>query len=173
MCDVSCVWKNVSQDVGLWAKSKMSAYGLNPAFLVRQARSKPTSVPVFYKSLFPVEGSAIFMLTLLDLFPFLAVLIICLPWWIILLEGWRLFLSHQSLLLAVHRPWFFWVCLLLRRMINLVTILMIKFVCEDWSPLPLQPLYRGPYLFLLKYFTLQLGALEDRFQYTTQTSNLY
>ncbi len=64
----------------------MSAYGLIPAFLIRQARSKTTSVPVFHKSLFPVEGSGIFMLTLLDLFQFLAVLIICLPWWNVL---WR------------------------------------------------------------------------------------
>ena len=39
------------------------------------------------------------------------------------------------------------------------------FVCEDLSTPPLQPLYLGPYLVLQKddkYFTLQLGAQEDK-----------
>ena len=62
----------------------MSAYGLVPAFHVRQARSEPTFIPVFHKSLFPEEGSGIFTLTLFDLYQFLAVLIICLPWCIVL-----------------------------------------------------------------------------------------
>ena len=72
-----------------------------PAYLVRKAKSKPTSIPVFYKSLFPVEGSAIFMLTLLDLFHFLALLIIFLPWWFVILDSQRLSLTHQSLQLGV------------------------------------------------------------------------
>ena len=80
----------------------MLAYGLVPAYLVRKAKSKPTSIPVFHKSLFPVEGSAIFMLTLLDLFQFLALLIIFLPW-ILILDSQRLSLSHQSLQLCVLR----------------------------------------------------------------------
>ena len=81
----------------------MLAYGLIPAFLVRKAKSKPTFIPVLHKSLFLLEVSAIFMLTLLDLFQFLWVLIIFLLWWIVLLNGWRSFLSHQSLQLVVLR----------------------------------------------------------------------
>ena len=67
----------------------MLALGLVPTVLARKARSRPTSILVFHKSLFPVEGSAIFMLILWDLYQFLAVLIIFLPWWIWLLGGLR------------------------------------------------------------------------------------
>ena len=81
---------------------KTLAHGLVYAYLVRKAKSKPTSIPVFHKSLFPVEGSAILMLTLLDLFQFLALLIIFLPW-ILILDSQRLSLSHQSLQLGVLR----------------------------------------------------------------------
>ena len=81
----------------------MFAYGLVPAFHVRKARTKPTSVPVFHGYLFPVEGLAIFTLTLLDLFQFLVDLIISLPCRIVLLDGQRLFLSHQFLQLVLLR----------------------------------------------------------------------
>lgn len=73
------------------------------SFLVRIAKSKATSVPVFHKLLFPVEGSDTFMLILLDLYQFLEVLIIFLPWWIRLLDGLRSFLSLLSLQLVVLR----------------------------------------------------------------------
>ena len=45
----------------------MLAFRLIPALLAIKARSRPTSVPVFHKSLSPVEGSEIFMLILLRL----------------------------------------------------------------------------------------------------------